>query len=167
MATKSYILNDFKGLDRSSNQKIHDRLRTRGYSLYKSSLYQGEYIKSSEVFEEKEEHPHPILMRLSAGIPFIAYMFAVGILIPVFMFVGPANTVTDKLPWLMTLLATVIKLLWNCLDMNLRVIEPYYILSCGNAPPSVLTMDYTGTVPGWLTIKAVLEGQYLTALVGW
>jgi hypothetical protein len=166
MATKSYILNDFKGLDRSSNQRIHNRLRTRGYSLYKSSLYQGEYIKSSEVVEEKEEHPHPVLMRLHAGIPFITYMVIVGILIPVFMFVPLFNHATEKLPWLMTALATIVKLLWGCLDMNLRVIEPYYILSLGNASPKVLTMDYTGTVPGWLTIKAAMEGQYLTALVG-
>jgi hypothetical protein len=167
MATKSYILNDFKGLDRSSNQKIHNRLRTRGYSLFKSSLYQGEYIKSAEIMEEKEEHPHPVLMRLHAGIPFMIYMVLFGSLIPCLTFIPGANIVTEKLPWMMTLLATVIKLLWGCLDMNLRVIEPYYILSLGNAPPSVLTMDYTGTIPGWLTIKAALSGQYLTALVGW
>jgi hypothetical protein len=167
MATRSHILNDFQGLDRASNQVIHNRLRTRRYNLHRSTIWQGEFIKNAERAEKmKEEHPHPTLLRLHAGIPFIIYMFLFGVSIPVFMFVRHANVVTGKLPWLMTLLATIVKLVWGCLDMDLRVIEPYYILSLGGAPPSVLTMDYTGTVPGWLTIKAAMQGQYLTALVG-
>ena len=167
MATKSHILNDFKGLDTAPNHIIHERLRTRRYNLHRSSLWQGEYIRREDIIQNiKEAHPHPILLRLEAGIPFIAYTFLFGALIPVLMFVPGASVVTEKVPFLLTALATVVKLLWGCMDMNLRVIEPYYILSRGKAPPKTLTMDYTGTVPGWLSILAWMNGQYLTALVG-
>jgi hypothetical protein len=167
MATKSHILNDFKGLDTAPNNVIHEQLRTRRYNLHKSSLWQGEYIRHDEKIPvTKQEHPHPILLRLSAGIPFIGYMIVFACVIPIFMFVGSATVVTEKVPWLLTALATVVKLLWGCLDMNLRVIEPYYILSQRNAPPKTLTTDYTGTVPGFLSYQAARNGQYLVAFVG-
>jgi hypothetical protein len=167
MATKSHILNDFKGLDTAPNNVIHEQLRTRRYNLHKSSLWQGEYIRHDEkIAVTKQENPHPILLRLSAGIPFIGYMIVFAIILPILMFVGGANVITEKIPFLLTALATVVKLLWGGLDMNLRVIEPYYILSQRKAPPKTLTTDYTGTVPGFLSYQAAKNGQYLVALVG-
>lgn len=113
MATKSHILNDFKGLDVAPNNVIHNQLRTRRYNLHKSSLWQGEYIKNEEKVQNvKEEHPHPYLLRLQAGIPFIGYVVAVGALIPCFVFIGEAVVVTEKIPFLLTALATGIKLGW-------------------------------------------------------
>jgi hypothetical protein len=50
--------------------------------------------------------------------------------------------------------------------MNLRVIEPYYVLSRRNAPPRTLVMDYTGTVPGYFSIVAWKNGQILLGFVG-
>lgn len=50
--------------------------------------------------------------------------------------------------------------------MNLRVIEPYYVLSKRNAPPRTLVMDYTGTVPGYFSFLAWKKGQYLLGFVG-
>jgi hypothetical protein len=111
MATKSHILNDFKGLDVAPNNVIHNQLRTRLYNLHKSSLWQGEYIKNEEKVQNvKEEHPHPYLLRLQAGVPFIGYIIVVGALIPCFMFIGNANIITEKIPFLLTALATGIKL---------------------------------------------------------
>ncbi|KAF2424275.1 hypothetical protein EJ08DRAFT_595313 [Tothia fuscella] len=167
MATRSHILNDFRGLDVAPNNIIHDMLRTRRYNLHKSSLWQGEYIRQNEKIQPtKLEHPHPILLRLSAGIPFISYMVLFACIVPVLMFVPGANIITEKIPFLLTALATIVKLLWGCLDMNLRVIEPYYILSRRCAPPKTLTLDYTGTVPGFISYQAAQNGDYLMALVG-
>jgi hypothetical protein len=50
--------------------------------------------------------------------------------------------------------------------MNLRVIEPYYVLSRRNAPPRTLVMDYTGTVPGYFSCLAWKNGQILLGFVG-
>jgi Protein of unknown function (DUF3433) len=166
MATKSHILNDFKGLDTAPNHIIHQQLRSRRYNLHKSSLWQGEYIRNDEkIHASGKENPHPVMMRLTAGIPYILYIAAFAAIVPTFMFVGSANGVLEKVPWLLTLGATVVKLMWNCLDINLRVIEPYYILSRRHAPPRTLTLDYTGTVPGYLSFKAALNGHWLVALV--
>lgn len=168
MATKSHILNDFKGLDTASNHIIHDQLRNRRYNLHKSSLWQGEYMPSTgtTVTEHKIENPHPIMLRLHAGIPYIVFMFAFLALLPCLLFVGNASVVTEKVPFLLTAIATSIKLLWGCLDMNVRVVEPYYILSKRHAPPRTLTLDYTGTVPGYLSVKAALNKHYLVSFVG-
>lgn len=54
----------------------------------------------------------------------------------------------------------------QALDMNLRVIEPYYVLSRRNAPPQTLVMDYTGTVPGYFSILAWMNGHMLLGFVG-
>lgn len=113
MATKSHILNDFKGLDVAPNNRIHDQLRTRRYNLHKSSLWQGEFIKNEEKVQNvKEDHPHPYLLRLQAGIPFIGYIIAVGAAIPCFVFIGEAVMITERVPFLLTALATGIKLGW-------------------------------------------------------
>lgn len=113
MATKSHILNDFKGLDVAPNNLIHDQLQMRLYNLHKSSLWQGEFIKNEEkIGNVKEDHPHPYLLRLQAGIPFIGYIIAVGAAIPCFVFIGEAVVVTERVPFLLTALATGIKLGW-------------------------------------------------------
>jgi Protein of unknown function (DUF3433) len=168
MATKSHILADFEGLDTATNDVIHKKLRTRKYNLHKSCLWQGEFIRSSEKMytAEKVENPHPIMLRLTAGIPYITYIILFSLLIPVFIFVPGANEVTTKLPFLMTALATVVKLLWGTLDISVRIVEPYYILSRRQAPPKTLTLDYTGTIPGYLSVKSALNGHWLVSMVG-
>jgi hypothetical protein len=167
MATKSHILNDFKGLDTAPNHIIHKQLKNRRYNLHKSSLWQGEYIRSEDKVEVKKvENPHPIMLRLQAGILYILYIFAFLCLLPLVLFQSNASIVTQKVPFLLTAIAVSIKLLWGCLDINVRVIEPYYILSRRHAPPRTLTLDYTGTVPGYLSVKAMFSKHYLVALVG-
>ncbi|KAF2398303.1 hypothetical protein EJ06DRAFT_532051 [Trichodelitschia bisporula] len=167
MATKSHILNDLKGLDLASNADIDKQLNQRRYNLHKSSLWQGEYIRHDEKLQAiKVENPHPPMLRLLFGVPFIVYMVAFACVVPVFVFVPTANLVTEKVSFLLTALATIVKLLWGSMDMNLRVVEPYYVLSRRHAAPRTLTLDYTGTVPGWLTVKAFTNKHWLIAMVG-
>jgi hypothetical protein len=87
-------------------------------------------------------------------------------IIPTFVFVPSANNITKKLPFLLTTLATIVKLLWNVLDITVRVMQPYYVLSRRHAPPSTLTLDYTGTVPGYLSYRATVNKHWLVAIVG-
>jgi hypothetical protein len=169
MATKSHILADFEGLDTATNAVIHKKLQTRKYNLHKSCFWQGEFIRSSEKKMypiKKGENPQPIMLRLMTGIVYILYIIMVSAAIPIFIFIPIANEVTQKLPFLMTAMATGIKLLWSTLDISIRIVEPYYILSRRHAPPKTLTLDYTGTVPGWLSIKAAMNGYWLVSVVG-
>ncbi|KAH7045191.1 hypothetical protein B0J12DRAFT_577150 [Macrophomina phaseolina] len=168
MATQSHILQDFQGLDTAPQQVIHQQLAHRRYILHKSSLWQGEYIRNDRTEEVTEifECPHPLMLTLKGGIPYICGIVIVMILLPVFLFQPNANIVTEKVPFLLTALSTIIKLLWGTLDMDVRIVEPFYILSRRNAPPRTLTLDYTGTVPGYLPVKAFLNRHYLVALVG-
>lgn len=168
MATQSHILQDFQGLDVAPQHVIHKRLAHRRYILHKSSLWQGEYIRNSgtENANEEFECPHPLMLTLKGGIPYIIGMIIVMILLPIFLFQPHANVVTEKLPFLLTALGTIIKLLWGTLEMDVRIVEPFYILSRRNAPPKTLTLDYTGTIWGYSPVKAFLNGHYLVALVG-
>ncbi|KAF1813080.1 hypothetical protein P152DRAFT_435523 [Eremomyces bilateralis CBS 781.70] len=166
MATKSHVLNDFHELDTAPNHVIHKRLQHRRYKLYRSCLWQGERVKTETAPPSRLENPHPRMLRLAAGILYIVCLLLFGGLIPALMFVPGANVVTEKLPWFLTLLATLIKLVWTTFDCDVRVIEPYYILSRRQAPGRTLTLDYTGTIPGWIIIKAALNGHILVSVVG-
>ncbi|KAF2473178.1 uncharacterized protein BDR25DRAFT_257399 [Lindgomyces ingoldianus] len=167
LATRSHILTDFHGLDTAPLDKIHKQLRHRRYILHKSSLWQGEYIRNStERVREHGSDPRPLMLRLRAGVPYISFLILFTISIPIFMFVDGANLLTEKVPILLTALATIIKLLWGTMNCDIRMLEPFYILANRNAPPRTLTLDYTGTNPIFLPVKALLNRHYLVALVG-
>ncbi len=168
MANKSHILMDFKGLDRASGGEIHQRLKHRRYNLHKSSLWQGELIADSRESSEvvRPQNPHPMMLRLSYGVPFIIFMLMYMGFVPLLMFVGPVNVLANRTPWLLTAIASVIKVIWGTLDSDVRMMEPFYILSRRHAPSSTLTLDYTGDILGLLPIKASLNRHFLVALVG-
>ncbi|KAI9889833.1 MAG: hypothetical protein M1814_004935 [Vezdaea aestivalis] len=167
MANKSHILMDFKGLDTALPTEIHKRLQHRRYILHKSSLWQGEYLKHAAAphGKRKLENPHPIMLRLKAGIPFIFYMVGLLAIIPVMIFTK-AHIVAVQASWVLTLLATFVKLIWSTIDCDIRMMEPFYILSKRHAGPETLTLDYTGTVPGWMPIKAAKNRHFLVSAVG-
>lgn len=175
MANKSHILMDFKDLDTATPEEIHHRLKHRRYNLHKSTLWQGEYIKASSsdtfgpnkegVGPKKVKSPHPIMLRLIGGIPFITFMMLFLTFIPIYLF-SSANQMNDHLPWLLTAIATVIRFLWGALEGDVRMMEPFYVLSRRNAPSYILTLDYKGTIPGWIVIKSFLNKHYLLSLVG-
>ncbi|KAI9885936.1 MAG: hypothetical protein M1823_002262 [Watsoniomyces obsoletus] len=168
MANKSHILMDFRDLDTATEAAIHNRLKHRRYNLHKSTLWQGEYLSvgDSSVEEKTARSPQPIMLRLVAGIPYIAFMLAFMGFIPLVMFQKKVNVLVKEVPFLLTAIASVVRVIWTTLDSDVRMMEPFYILSRRNAPSSVLTLDYRGTIPGWLPIKAFLSGHYLVSLVG-
>jgi hypothetical protein len=166
MATKSHILADFRGLDTAPLDKIHKQLRHRRYILHKSSLWQGEYIRHNpEKVQEHGADPRPLMLRKRAGVFFIAFMVCVTASIPIFMFVDSVGIVTEKLPFLMTALATMIRIMWNTMNCDVRMLQPFWILAQRHAPAKTLTLDYAGTNPLLLPIKAMFNGHYLVMLV--
>lgn len=166
MATKSHILADFKGLDCAPLNQIHKKLRNRRYILHKSSLWQGEYIKDSkEKIHEHGSDPRPLMLRYRSGVLFIGLLIAFTVAVPVFTFVDDLTVVKQNFPWIMTGIATVIRILWNTMNCDIRMLQPFYLLSLRHAPAKTLTLDYAGTNPLWLPIKALLNRHYLVMLV--
>lgn len=166
MATKSHILADFHGLDTAPLNRIHKQLRNRRYILHKSSLWQGEYIRNSkDKIHEHGTDPRPLMLRKRLGIPFVCFIIAVTGSIPVFMFVDAAGVVTEKLPFLMTALATVIRILWNTMNCDVRMLQPFFILAKRHAPAKTLTLDYAGTNPLYLPLKSLFNRHYLVMFV--
>lgn len=177
MATKSHILNDFQGMDTATDIDIHKRLRHRRYVLYKSSIWQGEYIKyTEERFSETEEQgqghkkdtssPQPIALRHGPGVAFLIYLTFLMAAIPIFTYTD-AKVVVMKLPWLPVLLAVVAKQIWTALEFAVKMLEPFYALSQGNArPENTLTLDYQGTPYGVLPFQALMNKHYLVSLIG-
>lgn len=166
MATRSHILTEFHGLDEAPLEKIHKQLRHRRYILHKSSLWQGEYIRNSkERLHEHSTDPRPLMLRLVCGVPFIAYIVLVTAAIPLFTFVEETSVVTDKVPFLLTGLATIVKILWNTMNCDVRMLQPFYILAKRHAPPKTLTLDYAGTNPLFLPIISIINRHWLVALV--
>ena len=173
MANRSHILMDFKNMDTATPEMIHKQLKTHRYSLRNSSLAPEDTKPLSQADKDKYdakikkyENPHPLMLRLIAGVPFILSMVAFMIFVPIVLFEKRVNIITDKIPWLVTLLAVGIKLAWGTLETDVRMIEPFYILSKRHASPKVLTLDYTSMAFGWMPIQAFLNGHVLVGLVG-
>ena len=175
MATVSHILMDFKDMDVAPHKEIHDRLKDHRYVLRNSSLAPlDEYQQKPPSKQEQElflgrnrlsENAHPLMLRAKGLVPFIIGIFSFLILIPVFLFT-PANVITDKAAWSVTVLAVAIKLNWGALDTDVRMMEPYYILSRRHAPPKTLALDYTAMPFGWVAVKGALNGHWLVFFVG-
>ncbi|KAG4419891.1 hypothetical protein IFR04_006928 [Cadophora malorum] len=172
MANRSHILMDFKNMDTATPELIHQTLKSHRYSLRNSSLAPEDKVPLTQEEKDKydqqtrQENPHPLMLRLVAGIPFIIGMFLFMIVIPIILFVHAANPLTTKVPWFLTALAVCIKLAWGTLETDVRMIEPFYILSKRHASPKVLTLDYTGMAFGWMPIRAFANGHFLVGLVG-
>ena len=116
--------------------------------------------------DDKVRSPHPVMLRKRYGIPFVGFMFFGLVTIPLIS-VTRARAVPNAVPWLPVLLATLLKLLFTTFESDVRLMEPFYHLSKGGAPPqNSLTLDYQATVYGWMPFKAALNGHYLVALVG-
>ncbi|KAI9678759.1 MAG: hypothetical protein M1817_005816 [Caeruleum heppii] len=167
MANKSHILMDFTGLDLKQHRAIHERLKHRRYILHKSTIWQGEYItKSNEKAErQRKENPHPLMLRLPVGISFISSMLFLVLFFPIMMFTS-ANKISEGKQWLLTAIGTIIKIIWTAFECDVRMMEPFFVLSRRHASSDTLTLDYTGTIPGWLPVKALLNGHFLVAAVG-
>lgn len=172
MANRSHILMDFKNMDTATPADIHQTLKSHRYSLRNSSFAPEDQVKLTQEERDKYDHstrnenPHPLMLRLVAGIPFIIGMMLFLVFVPIVLFNKMANGITDKIPWLLTFLAVFIKLAWGTLETDVRMMEPFYILSRRHASPKVLTLDYTAMAFGWMPIRACLNGHWLVFLVG-
>ncbi|KAF8460510.1 hypothetical protein BDZ91DRAFT_418810 [Kalaharituber pfeilii] len=169
MANKSHILMDFKGLDMAGTEQIHKQLRKRTYILHKSSLWQAEYLKEHERPTEtvKKQNAHPLLLRLEGGIPLIIYLLTMMAFIALAIHWEKLNTPLQKstTTWLLTAISISIKMFWEVIDRDLRILQPFYLLYKRHAHSDVLTLDYTGTVPAWIIWKTFKNKHYLLTFV--
>ncbi|KAK5242920.1 hypothetical protein LTR20_007080 [Exophiala xenobiotica] len=167
MATKSHILQDFSGLDTAHCDKIHKRLAHRRYLLYKSSIWQGEWSTVGERPQDSEKNltsSHPPMLRTEAALPFLASMVVYLATIPIIT-LTKARVIPNAIPWLPILIATGLKLLFSTFESDVRLMEPFYRLSKGNAKPeNSLTLDYQGII--LVPLEALWNRHYLPALVG-
>ena len=89
MANRSHILMDFKNMDTATPELIHQTLKSHRYSLRNSSLAPEDKVPLTQEEKDKydqqtrQENPHPLMLRLVAGIPLIIGMFLFMIVIPI------------------------------------------------------------------------------------
>ena len=169
MATKSHILRDFKGTDEANRAELHKKLQHRRYVLYKSSVWQGEYTTTDDPYmnhESKSTNPHPPMLRPAAAFPFMGFMVFGLVTIPLIS-LTPARIIPNAAPWLPILLATLLKLIFNTFEADVRLMEPYYRLSLGHAKPEhSLTLDYQASIYGIMPFQALRNRHWLVMLVG-
>jgi hypothetical protein len=169
MATKSHILRDFKGTDEANRAQLHKKLQHRRYVLYKSSIWQGEYDTKEDPYVDsdmKSSSPHPPMLRAGAAFPFMGFMVFGLITIPLISLTD-ARIVPNAAPWLPILLATLLKLIFNTFEADVRLMEPYYRLSLGHARPEhSLTLDYQASIYGIMPFQALANRHWLVMLVG-
>ncbi|UKZ73044.1 hypothetical protein TrVFT333_000683 [Trichoderma virens FT-333] len=171
MAVVSHILMDFKDMDTASHGDIHNRLKYNRYVLRNSSLAPDDsFVVTAKEKEKFNDHdlpanPHPVLLRSVGIISMIVGLFLFTGFIPVFLFT-PATIVTDKAPWVVTVLAVCLKMAWGGMETAVRMMEPYYILSRRHAPAKTLLLDYTALPFGYMAVRALLNGHLLVFFVG-
>ncbi|EFQ29197.1 hypothetical protein CGRA01v4_11633 [Colletotrichum graminicola] len=171
MAVVSHILVDFADLDVVSHRDIHARLKHRRYVLRNASLAPDDEnpASSQETDRFKDDYasqnPHPRSLRPHGFLPFIIGILLFLGFIPVFLF-SNASVITAKAPWIVTALAVSIKLGWGGLETDMRMMEPYYILSKRHSPSKTLTLDYTAMPFGLMPFQAFFNGHMLMFLVG-
>lgn len=178
MATVSHILMDFKDMDVATHKDIHNKLKNHRYVLRNSALAPADEIYNKPLSKKEQnreryagshldENPHPLSLRAVGAIPFITFIALFSVLIPCVLFT-PANVLTDRAPWVITALAVFLKLSWGAMETDVRMMEPYYILSTKrHAPPKTLTLDYR-SMPfgGWVALKGAMNGHWLVSFVG-
>ncbi|OIW23700.1 hypothetical protein CONLIGDRAFT_140471 [Coniochaeta ligniaria NRRL 30616] len=171
MAVVSHILMDFKDMDVATHKDIHHRLKDHRYVLRNSSLAPDDDNPPTTTERDRftkshlSENPHPLMLRAAGAVPFLVGIALFLSFIPVFLFTK-ATILTDRAPWVVTALAVCVKLSWSSLETDIRLMEPYYILSRRHAPPRTLTLDYTAMPFGWVAAAALANGHWVVFLVG-
>ena len=167
MANKAHILMDFRGLDLAGTERIHKQLSKRTYILHKSCLWQAEFLKEHERPTEtvKDQSAHPVLLRLEGGLPLIGYLLLVMVMLPFLMGKASLQKLLAKSTWFLTMLSISLKMFWEVIDRELRMLQPFYLLYRRHAHSDVLTLDYTATIPGWIIVKTLQNKHYLLSYV--
>ncbi|KAK6598054.1 DUF3433 domain protein [Botrytis cinerea] len=100
MANRSHILMDFKDMDTATPDMIHQKLKAHHYTLRNSSLAPSDQVLTQADKDKYDAHshasqnPHPLFLRLIAGIPFIISMFLFTLLVPIILFTPPTPSPT-------------------------------------------------------------------------
>lgn len=167
MACKSHILTDFRGLDWAGTKQIHKQLSKRTYILHKSCLWQAEFLKENERpgASVKDQSAHPLLLRLKGGIPLMIYLLAVMVIMPLLMYKESLQHILAKSTWFLTVLSVSTKMLWEVIDRDLRILQPFYLLYKRHAHADVLTLDYTATIPGWIILKTIYHRHFFLTYI--
>ncbi|KAK1751234.1 hypothetical protein QBC47DRAFT_392538 [Echria macrotheca] len=172
MATVSHILMDFKDMDVATHEDIHHKLKDHRYVLRNSSLAPDDLLNPPSKQERDRyttnhlsENPQPLMLRAAGIVPYIIGVLFFAILIPLVLFT-PATALTDKAAWVVTALAVCVKLGWGGLETDVRMMEPFYILSRRHACPKTLTLDYTAMPFGWVVVKGLVNRHWLVFAVG-
>lgn len=175
MAVASHILMDFKDTDVATHKDIHQLLKHRRYVLRNSSLApdddttppKAEPRPGRDRFAKSHlpENPHPLMLRAAGAVPFLVGIALFLAFIPIFLFTK-ATILTDRAPWIATALAVCVKLVWSGLETDVRLMEPYYILSRRHAPPKTLALDYTAMPFGWVAAAALANGHWVVFCAG-
>lgn len=171
MAVVSHILMDFKDMDTAPHGDIHNRLKYNRYVLRNSSLAPDDANPVTLRDKERSEdvdlptNPHPVLLRPAGILSMTVGLCLFTGFIPVFLFT-PATIVTDRAPWVVTVLAVLLKMAWGGMETAVRMMEPYYILSRRHAPANTLLLDYTALPFGYMPVRALLNGHLLVFAVG-
>ncbi len=177
MAVVSHIMMDFKDMDVATPKDIHHRLKHRRYVLRNSSLAPDDSAaaaattaaaREGDRYRDADlpENPHPLMMRREGYAPFMAALLLFLGSIPAFLFTG-ASVVTERAPWVITAAAVGLKMSWASIDTDIRMMEPYYILSRRHAPARTLTLDYTAMPFAVRAFRALFNRHWMVFLVGW
>ncbi|KKA31240.1 hypothetical protein TD95_002740 [Thielaviopsis punctulata] len=189
MAVVCHILHDFNGMDVATHPDLHRRLKSQRYMLQNNSLApnatnpplgllkRGKTLGGEDDGPEKEniedlvtptkKNPHSVFLRAPGCVFFVVFLLGIAgtvVFYQLRMHHG-SNSVT-QMPGFMTLLSICAKLLWGNLDTQVRMLEPYYILSKRHAPPKTLTLDYTAIPFGYMPVQALFNGHWIMFLVG-
>jgi hypothetical protein len=146
MVNRSYTLMICKDLDLASPSVIRDVFRRNRYNMRNSSIAHEEIESSDDVTDvpERSENPHPFVLRWKPLFCFVTFLVTVLVILSVIIFTG-ANKALVAVPWLLTALVVLIKLVWSMIDEQLRLMEPFDLLSRRHASPRVLLLDCTCT----------------------
>ncbi|KUJ15092.1 uncharacterized protein LY89DRAFT_720488 [Mollisia scopiformis] len=162
MINRGQMLMICKDLELAHPDTIRKTFRQNRYYLRHSSIHR-EKIKNSVAYvgpQHSGENPHPFMLRWEPLSVFVAYLVIVLVIFTIVIFTQ-ANNALQVVPWLLTALAVVIKLVWSMIDEQVRLVEPYYILSARHAKAQVLLLDYTGTTTIEMPFKALSDRRFL------
>ncbi|KAL2157397.1 hypothetical protein VTH06DRAFT_6216 [Thermothelomyces fergusii] len=110
-------------------------------------------------------NPQPLMLRPVGTLSLLCLILLFAAMLPVILFT-PAAALADRAPWLVTAVAVLIKVSWGALETDVRVMEPYYILSRRHAPAKTLWLDYKTMPFGWVAVRALLNGHWVVFAVG-
>ena len=169
MANKSHILMDFRDLDVADENRIHKQLAKRTYILHKGALWQAEVLSDANASHDADApramNPHPLLLRIKGMGPFMAFCFVMLVLLPLMVYNIQMKVIIEEAPWVITGISIFLKSVWELLEKEMRMLEPFWQLFHRNAESGVLTLDYSATIPGYIVIKALSKRHFLLAWV--